>query len=54
MGGSFHATAALPPEKESLVPTEYGGTEIWSGRSGKQKNLLPLPRIGPPIVQLIT
>jgi hypothetical protein len=49
----LHATAALPPGKEPLVPIErrLGGPQNRSGRGGEEKNSQPLPGLEPPINQ---
>jgi hypothetical protein len=44
----FQAPAALPPEKEPLIPSGYG---TGSGHGGEQKNFQPLPGLEPPIIQ---
>jgi hypothetical protein len=43
--GQLHALAALPPGKESLVPT--AGSQSRSGRGGEEKNSQPPPGIEP-------
>jgi hypothetical protein len=40
----LHAPAALPPEKEPLVPI---------GRGGEEKNFQPLLGLEPPVIQPI-
>jgi hypothetical protein len=49
VSSQLHTPASLPPWKELLVPIakEVGGSHIWSGRCGAEKNILPLPGVEP-------
>jgi hypothetical protein len=55
MSGQLHASAALPPGKEPLVPIggRLGGHQSRYGRSGKEKNFQPLPGLEPTIIQAV-
>jgi hypothetical protein len=53
VSGQFHALAALPlKEKNSLYPlvTRFGRHQGWSVRCGEEKNILPLPKMEPRLV----
>jgi hypothetical protein len=43
VGRQLHASAALPPGKESPLDGRLGGLQRRSGRGGEDKNSLPLP-----------
>jgi hypothetical protein len=49
VSGQLHAPAALPPEKETLVPLDrrLGGPQSHSGHGGEEKNSQPPPGIEP-------
>jgi hypothetical protein len=49
VNGQLHATAALLPGKEPLVPLDrrLGGTRNLSGRGGEEKNFQLPPGIEP-------
>jgi hypothetical protein len=53
VSGQFHAPAALPPEKESLVPMnrKLGGPQNRSEHGSEERNSQPLPGFEPPIIQ---
>jgi hypothetical protein len=55
VSGQFHTPAALPPEKEPLVPIDrrLGGPQSQSGCSNEEKNAWTLPGIKPMIIQPI-
>jgi hypothetical protein len=53
VSGQLHAPAALPPGKETLVPTDgrLGRPQSRSRRGGDEKNSQHLPGLEPPIIQ---
>jgi hypothetical protein len=55
--GQLHASAALPPEKDPLLPIGWEAVwapePVWTGGGGKEKNSQPLPGLEPPIIQPI-
>jgi hypothetical protein len=57
VSGQLQAPAALPPEKEPLLPLDrrLGGPQSRSGRGGEEKNFSPCRDSNPrtPIVQAI-
>jgi hypothetical protein len=53
VSGQLHATAASSPEKKNRYPLDriMDGTQIRSGRSGEEKNILPLQKFETMIFQ---
>jgi hypothetical protein len=49
MSGQLHVPVALPTGTDPRYPLDkrLGEHQSWSGRCGKDKNLLPLPGIEP-------
>jgi hypothetical protein len=56
VSGQLHAPAALPPRKRPWYPLDrrLGEPYSRSGHGGEEKNSQSMPRLEPPITQLVT